>query len=104
MAERRPHYEDQHYRSNPIDIDAIKEGKDNRTTLMIRNVPNRYALSACRMCSFSSETVLKIIDGYVKNKYDFFYLPMDQRTGCNLGYGYINMVDIQAVIDIYKNV
>ncbi len=56
------------------------------------------------MCSFSSETVLKIIDGYVKNKYDFFYLPMDQRTGCNLGYGYINMVDIQAVIDIYKNV
>ena len=60
--------------------------------------------SACRMCSFSSETVLKIIDGYVKNKYDFFYLPMDQRTGCNLGYGYINMVDIQAVIDIYKNV
>ena len=44
MTERRPHYEDQHYRNNPIDIDAIKEGKDNRTTLMIRNVPNRYAL------------------------------------------------------------
>ncbi|KAK8805811.1 hypothetical protein WA158_002467 [Blastocystis sp. Blastoise] len=84
---------DQHESSNPIDINLLNEGKDLRTTLMIRNVPN----------SFSSETLLKIIDGYVENKYDFFYLPMDQRTGCNLGYAYINMVDIQAVKDIYNN-
>ena len=41
---------------------------------------------------------------YCKDKYDFFYLPIDQKTNCNLGYGYINMVDLESVIRLYKEV
>lgn len=54
--------------------------------------------------SFSRETILSIIDSYCKNQYDFFYLPIDQKTNCNLGYGYINMVDLESVIRLYKEV
>lgn len=36
--------------------------------------------------------------------YDFLYLPIDQKTKCNMGYGYVNMVDLDAVCVLYDNV
>ena len=68
--------------------------QDARTTLMIRNVPN----------SFTQEVLLKIINGYIANRFDFFYLPIDFHTQCNLGYCYINVVDVQTVRVLYDHV
>lgn len=48
--------------------------------------------------------VLAIINKTCRDKYDFFYLPIDQKTSCNLGYGYINMIDTQSVIALYEEV
>ena len=41
--------------------------KDGRTTIMVRNIPNKYTQSL----------ILEEIDETHKNCYDFFYLPID---------------------------
>ena len=49
------------------EIDLNKEEVDPRTSLMIKNIPNKY----------TQEMVLSDVDKNFKNKYDFFYLPID---------------------------
>jgi hypothetical protein len=50
-----------------INTQNIIEGKDKRTTVMIRHIPNKY----------STQSLLEEINFHFKGKYDFFYLPMD---------------------------
>ena len=50
-----------------IKIDDIIEGKDKRTTLMIKNIPNKY----------TSKLLTGEINVKNKNRYNFFYLPID---------------------------
>lgn len=47
--------------------DQVIEGKDKRTTIMVRHIPNKY----------NSATMLEEVNALFKGKYDFFYLPMD---------------------------
>ena len=45
-------------------------GYDPRTTIMIRNIPNKYTIK-----ELSEE-----IDYYRQNTYDFLYLPCDLKV------------------------
>lgn len=53
-----------------IDINSIRTNNEKRTTIMIRNIPNRY----------NQESLLQVIDVKFKGLYDFFYLPMDFKV------------------------
>lgn len=53
---------------------------------------------------YTRDAFVKIINTKCKNLYDFLYLSMDQNTHCNMGYGYVNMINVDAVIRIYENV
>jgi hypothetical protein len=57
-------------------------GEDKRTTLMVKNIPNKY----------TQKMLLATIDEQFKGQYDFFYLPIDFKNKCNVGYAFLNMV------------
>ncbi|RDY08962.1 Protein MEI2-like 4, partial [Mucuna pruriens] len=89
-----------------LDIDRIKSGEDNRTTLMIKNIPNKY----------TSKMLLAAIDERHRGTYDFVYLPIDFRflcfvlqskentflNKCNVGYAFINMTNPGLIIPFYQ--
>jgi hypothetical protein len=53
-----------------ISLENIFQKLDSRTTLMIKNIPNKY----------SQVMLLKKIDENHKRFYDFFYLPIDFKV------------------------
>ncbi|CAN8097173.1 unnamed protein product [Discula destructiva] len=74
---------------NHVDINKIREGTDVRTTIMLRNIPNKV-----------DQAMLKnIIDESSWGKYDFMYLRIDFANDCNVGYAFINFVDPLDIID-----
>ena len=74
-----------------IDLDNLVKGDDMRTTVMIRHIPNKY----------TSQTLLEELNMVCKNKYDFFYLPIDNDNECNLGYAFINFIDPLHIVHFY---
>ncbi|KAJ1377240.1 RNA-binding domain superfamily [Sesbania bispinosa] len=75
-----------------LDLDKIVNGDDTRTTLMIKNIPNKY----------TSKMLLAAIDENHRGTYDFLYLPIDFKNKCNVGYAFINMVSPSHIIPFYK--
>ncbi|CAJ2661877.1 unnamed protein product [Trifolium pratense] len=75
-----------------LDLDKIKSGEDTRTTLMIKNIPNKY----------TSKMLLAAIDEYHKGTYDFLYLPIDFKNKCNVGYAFINMLSPSHIIPFFE--
>ena len=53
---------------------------------------------------FTQNFMLKILDSVVPNRYDFFYMPVDFKTNCNLGFGYVSMIDNASVVTLYTAV
>ncbi|XP_045798291.1 protein MEI2-like 4 [Trifolium pratense] len=75
-----------------LDIDCIMRGEDNRTTLMIKNIPNKY----------TSVMLLATINERHKGTYDFVYLPIDFKNKCNVGYAFINMTSPSSIVPFYQ--
>lgn len=75
-----------------LDIDRILRAEDSRTTLMLKNIPNKY----------TSKMLLTTIDENHRGTYDFIYLPIDFKNKCNMGYAFINMIEPQQIIPFYK--
>ncbi|KAH9627305.1 hypothetical protein KSS87_013550 [Heliosperma pusillum] len=75
-----------------LDLDKIAAGEDSRTTLMIKNIPNKY----------TSKMLLSAIDENHKGTYDFLYLPIDFKNKCNVGYAFINMLSPAHIIPFYE--
>ncbi|KAF4672479.1 hypothetical protein FOL47_000478 [Perkinsus chesapeaki] len=53
------------------------------TTLMMKNIPNRYT---------QSELIQQISTSGFADKFDFFYLPIDRVSMANAGYCFINFI------------
>ncbi|SPQ22724.1 f8625fbd-b7d2-42f0-902b-fa845fd9621f [Thermothielavioides terrestris] len=85
---RSPYYNNAGHH-NHVDVNRIRDGIDVRTTIMLRNIPNKV-----------DQAMLKrIIDESSWGKYDFMYLRIDFANDCNVGYAFINFVDPLDIID-----
>ncbi|XP_027099341.1 protein terminal ear1 homolog [Coffea arabica] len=91
-----------------INEDAIIESNcpDSRTTVMIKNIPNKYSQKLLlnmldNHCIHCNE---QIDDGDDQplSSYDFVYLPIDFINKCNVGYGFVNMTSPEATLRLYK--
>ncbi|SBT38010.1 RNA-binding protein, putative [Plasmodium ovale wallikeri] len=52
------------------------------TTVMLRNIPNKY----------TQNMLMDVMNEHFRGLYDFFYLPIDFRNKCNVGYAFINFI------------
>lgn len=83
-------------KSDPIfafDVEEAKEGGEKaRTTIMIKNIPNKY----------NQEMLLNVLEANYVGQYDFFYLPIDFKNKCNLGYAFVNFVESKGALRFYQ--
>lgn len=57
---------------------------DGRTSLMIKNIPNKY----------TQKMLQETIELTHLSAYNFLYLPIDFQNKCNVGYAFINMKNV----------
>jgi hypothetical protein len=82
----------QEKKDSKVDISAIENGQDCRTTVMIRNIPNKI----------DADLFKTIIDEHVFGRYDFSYLRIDFTNNCNVGYAFVNFKNPRDIIALYK--
>ena len=69
---KRPLYEEEK-NFYVINLDKVKDGRDHRTTIMIKNIPNKY----------TQKMLLSAINKNFSGSYNFLYLPIDFKVTSN---------------------
>ena len=77
-----------------LDLDNVESGRDTRTSLMVRNIPNKYTQQML-LAEFEE-------NGHGPGVIDFFYLPIDFKNRCNRGYAFINFVDFKDILPFHR--
>jgi len=73
---------------NQLNIARIEDGQDTRTTVMIKNIPNKM----------SHADLEAYIAKVCPRRIDFMYLRMDFQNGCNVGYAFVNFIHVQDLL------
>ncbi|KAK2463211.1 hypothetical protein APHAL10511_004866 [Amanita phalloides] len=77
---------------NQLNLARIEDGQDTRTTVMIKNIPNKM----------SDRDLLNFIHKVCPRRIDFLYLRMDFKNGCNVGYAFVNFIHVQDLLAFAK--
>ncbi|KAF5026390.1 hypothetical protein F66182_1518 [Fusarium sp. NRRL 66182] len=78
--------------NNVVDLNELIGGRDVRTTIMLRNIPNKV----------DQPLLKRIVDASSYGKYDFMYLRIDFANDCNVGYAFINFVKAEYIINFVE--
>ena len=70
-----------------VDIKKVLSMEDKRSTIMIKNIPNK----------FTREKLLELIDKNFTGTYDLFILPKDGNKNRNFGYAFINFISSYSI-------
>ena len=92
---------------NNLNIARIESGQDMRTTVMIKNIPNKM----------TDKDLMTFIERVCVRRIDFFYLRMDFKNGmfsplsidlangdvgCNVGYAFVNFITVDDLLRFAK--
>ncbi|KAF2004496.1 hypothetical protein P154DRAFT_531466 [Amniculicola lignicola CBS 123094] len=78
---------------NRVRKERILDGSDVRTTVMLRNIPNKM-----------DKLELKaLLDRICFGRFDFVYLRIDFSTASNVGYAFINVTDMTGLLAIVQH-
>ncbi|CAE6470654.1 unnamed protein product [Rhizoctonia solani] len=77
---------------NRVDISRIEAGLDTRTTIMLKNIPNKM----------STKNLIDFIDVVTPRAIDFLYLRFDFQNECNVGYAFVNFINISDLVTFMK--
>ncbi|KAF9012409.1 RNA recognition motif 2-domain-containing protein [Cyathus striatus] len=77
---------------NQLNLSRIEEGLDTRTTVMIKNIPNKM----------TDKDLITYIGNVCPRKIDFLYLRMDFQNGCNVGYAFVNFIQVEDLLVFAK--
>ncbi|XP_024960902.1 protein terminal ear1 [Cynara cardunculus var. scolymus] len=85
---------------------TISSFQDSRTTVMIKNIPNKYSQKLLlnmldNHCIHCNEQMEAAGGDQPPSSYDFVYLPIDFVNKCNVGYGFVNMTSPEAARRLY---
>jgi RNA recognition motif 2 len=72
-------------------LDKVRSGGDMRTSLMIRNIPNKY----------SAKMMLAALEEDNCGRFDFLYYPLDFKNNCGVGYAFINFTAPRYIVPFY---
>ncbi|KAF2031403.1 hypothetical protein EK21DRAFT_88115 [Setomelanomma holmii] len=84
FSREKMHPADQH---NKVIRKRIDDGSDVRTTIMLRNIPNKMDWLQLKA----------ILDAACFGSYDFVYLRIDFKSACNVGYAFINFHNVRGI-------
>ncbi|QRV94239.1 RNA recognition motif protein [Ceratobasidium sp. AG-Ba] len=77
---------------NRVDVQRIEAGLDTRTTIMLKNIPNKM----------STKNLIDFIDAVTPRAIDFLYLRFDFQNECNVGYAFVNFMNISDLLKFMK--
>merc|ERR1719160_1935027 len=78
------HHSQQQKQQQQVEQQQQQIPEHQRTTLMLRNIPNDYNFHMLK----------ELLDSFgFRGQYDFLYLPVDFRKGANIGYAFVNAVN-----------
>ncbi|CEL60683.1 Meiosis protein mei2 OS=Schizosaccharomyces pombe (strain 972 / ATCC 24843) GN=mei2 PE=1 SV=1 [Rhizoctonia solani AG-1 IB] len=77
---------------NRVDIARIEAGLDTRTTIMLKNIPNKM----------STKNLIDFIEVVTPRAIDFLYLRFDFQNECNVGYAFVNFINISDLLTFMK--
>ncbi|KAF5370759.1 hypothetical protein D9758_002010 [Tetrapyrgos nigripes] len=77
---------------NQLNLARIEDGQDTRTTIMIKNIPNKM----------TDKDLVTYINKVIPRRIDFLYLRMDFSNGCNVGYAFVNFITVQDLLTFAK--
>jgi RNA recognition motif-containing protein len=78
-----------------VKVKKRRELRENqKTTVMLRNIPNKY----------EQQQLLDVMasKGFPTSTFDFFYLPIDFRNRCCVGYAFINFHTNETAVRFEK--
>ncbi|ORX39804.1 RNA recognition motif 2-domain-containing protein [Kockovaella imperatae] len=76
---------------NVVKRERILSGLDPRTTVMIKDVPNKL----------SRNELIGILNDVVPGGFDFVYLRFDFKNHCNVGYAFVNFVSVKSLYEFH---